>query len=476
MNKFGKKERMMNKKVLLSLPIAALLLSVSPLSAEVTRVADINPGLLGSSPRGMTVFDGAMYFSADDGTYGRELWKYDGSAVTRLSNINTFGASSPRDLIVYNDELYFRANVGSETNSYGEAYLWKYDGNTVSKVMDNSSGNALRMTGTQNLGFGDTRMAVVNNKLYFEGWSSESTGGYPSVTVGAQLWEYDAASGNAARISDIHTGTWDQKSLFGSFGPEWLTAYNGKVYMTGYQASYENPDTEEGWVGTEMWSYDGSDLTRESSWTGMYNPGSFMVHSDGKMYMHADLDGTTGSELVSFDGTDFTVEADIILGVPGGAPMGMTSFGGELYFRASDTYQEYPGWFPGDPPSYIGDNFELWTFDGTTASLVEDISTYSFGSSPSYMAEFDGKLYFAASDDAGDTELWAFDGVNTFLVADTNPLGSSYPRDLVVFDGKLYFEADDGVGGRELFVVPEPATMGLLALGGLALIRRRRTV
>jgi len=434
----------MNKKVLLSLPIAALLLSVSPLSAEVTRVADINPGLLGSSPRGMTVFDGAMYFSADDGTYGRELWKYDGSAVTRLSNINTFGASSPRDLIVYNDELYFRANVGSETNSYGEAYLWKYDGNTVSKVMDNSSGNALRMTGTQNLGFGDTRMAVVNNKLYFEGWSSESTGGYPSVTVGAQLWEYDAASGNAARISDIHTGTWDKKNVMGSFGPEWLTAYNGKVYMTGYQASYENPDTEEGWVGTEMWSYDGSDLTRESSWTGMYNPGSFMVHSDGKMYMHADLDGTTGSELVSFDGTDFTVEADIILGVPGGAPMGMTM----------------NSWKPSIP----------------ALALVEDISTYSFGSSPSYMAEFDGKLYFAASDDAGDTELWAFDGVNTFLVADINPLGSSYPRDLVVFDGKLYFEADDGVGGRELFVVPEPATMGLLALGGLALIRRRRTV
>ncbi|BAY87535.1 hypothetical protein NIES267_70590 [Calothrix parasitica NIES-267] len=37
-------------------------------------VEDINPGSASSSPGGLTVFDGELYFSADDGVNGRELW------------------------------------------------------------------------------------------------------------------------------------------------------------------------------------------------------------------------------------------------------------------------------------------------------------------------------------------------------------------------------------------------------------------
>jgi ELWxxDGT repeat protein len=39
------------------------------------RVTDIAPGALWSDPKWLTVVDGSLFFSADDGMHGRELWK-----------------------------------------------------------------------------------------------------------------------------------------------------------------------------------------------------------------------------------------------------------------------------------------------------------------------------------------------------------------------------------------------------------------
>jgi hypothetical protein len=44
-------------------------------AAGTVMVIDINPGAGHSNPGDFTVFNGALYFSADDGTNGHELWK-----------------------------------------------------------------------------------------------------------------------------------------------------------------------------------------------------------------------------------------------------------------------------------------------------------------------------------------------------------------------------------------------------------------
>ena len=75
--------------------------------------ADVNPTSNNSSwskPTNFAVFNGALYFSAEDGIHGAELMKFDGTAVSLVKDIYPgAAASSPWNLTVFNGKLYFSA-------------------------------------------------------------------------------------------------------------------------------------------------------------------------------------------------------------------------------------------------------------------------------------------------------------------------------------------------------------------------------
>jgi ELWxxDGT repeat protein len=90
------------------------------------RVRDINPGSGHSVPWYLTAADGTLFFSADDGASGRELWKSDGTeaGTVRVKNINPgSGSSNPHDLTAVNSTLFFAADGDSSGHE-----LWKSDG------------------------------------------------------------------------------------------------------------------------------------------------------------------------------------------------------------------------------------------------------------------------------------------------------------------------------------------------------------
>lgn len=79
---------------------------------------DIAPGPLGSYPRGLVAWHGRLWFRARDFggmAHGMELWTSDGTAQgTRLIQDVSEGPSwsTPRELTVAGDNLYFSANDG----------------------------------------------------------------------------------------------------------------------------------------------------------------------------------------------------------------------------------------------------------------------------------------------------------------------------------------------------------------------------
>jgi ELWxxDGT repeat protein len=89
------------------------------------RLLDIAPGLLGSHPRGLTVWNGGLWFRARGAAHGMELWTSDGTVEgTRLVHDIAPGPlwsspgglpywwGTPVDLTVTEAGLYFPANDG----------------------------------------------------------------------------------------------------------------------------------------------------------------------------------------------------------------------------------------------------------------------------------------------------------------------------------------------------------------------------
>ncbi len=133
--------------------------------STASLAADINPGApyLSSNPNGMTAYNGKLYFNADDGVHGFELWSFDGTNAQMVAEINptpdpgngdTFLMdSSPSSFKVFDGVLYFSADDGVHGRE-----LWSYDGTTTQLVLDINPGQ---------YGSEVNELTVFNGALYF---------------------------------------------------------------------------------------------------------------------------------------------------------------------------------------------------------------------------------------------------------------------------------------------------------------------
>lgn len=86
------------------------LFKYDPSNGTTSLVYKINP-LSNSYPYGYTHYANKMYFVATDGQHGNELWMYDGTNAPAMVADIWMGSnnSQPYNLMVYNETLYFSA-------------------------------------------------------------------------------------------------------------------------------------------------------------------------------------------------------------------------------------------------------------------------------------------------------------------------------------------------------------------------------
>ena len=78
-----------------------------------------------SYPHTLLVFKERLFFVADDGKHGTELYQTDGTAAgtSLVKDINPEGNSHAQGLVVYKGQLYFGADDGKHGYE-----LWRSDG------------------------------------------------------------------------------------------------------------------------------------------------------------------------------------------------------------------------------------------------------------------------------------------------------------------------------------------------------------
>ena len=118
-------------------------------------------GVNSSSPENFTALGGYLYFSADNGTIGNELWRTDGTAggTTLVKNINETGTagvndSTPLTFTALGDYLYFQANDGTNPG------LWRTDGTITESVPFPVAGQSI------DCDCYDTNIVAVGGRLY----------------------------------------------------------------------------------------------------------------------------------------------------------------------------------------------------------------------------------------------------------------------------------------------------------------------
>jgi ELWxxDGT repeat protein len=342
-------------------------------------VKDVCPGICGgesfSGRFDLAALGSFVFFSANDGVAGSELWVTDGttSGTRRVADVRPGPQSSePSDFHAAYGRLYFLADDGRHGRR-----LWRSDGTA---------------SGTQLV------LDPANDPLGTSVESITSGNGVLYLRVGSELWRSD---GTLAGTYLLHPGL-DLPTGFGWQGAA-RTLPDGVLIFSGCASTVPAADCEP-WRtdGTLAGTYRLADLmpgSESSSSTGFVPVGS-------EVWFSAFTPDGTGSRRTLFR-TDGTVGGTLAIPMPPG-----TEGRGASYSLAAPLGSSlvFMGWD-------ADHGAEPWITDGVTSRRIADLwpgpdSSLSF--SPAFdrprFVSLGGRVLFLADDGSSGTQLWSTDG------------------------------------------------------------------
>ena len=344
-----------------------------------------------SNAEWLVTLNGMVYFAADDGKNGRELWRSDGTPQgTNLVKdlVPGPGSGSPLSPTVVDGVLFF--NAATVDGQGGE--LWRSDGTESGTVV-------VRDIRPGPEGSDPSQLRRVGSTLFFI--ANDGATGY-------ELWKSDGTFAGTARVRDIRPGSASSAppSTERNTGPEWgFTDVGGVLYFA----------ADDGANGAEIWRSDGTEAgTRRvtntpeeyAAPTNLTNVGGALfftwVRSDGFTELWRTDGSAAGARRVKDWGRDIVIGTRL---------RQLTNLGGTLFFEVNT----------------IAGGSELWKSDGAAEGtvLVKDIDPGAASAGPSGLTVVGGVLYFAAQDAEG-RGLWRSDGTaaGTVRLARVDPLNT----------------------------------------------------
>jgi ELWxxDGT repeat protein len=353
---------------------------------------------------------GKVYFEADDGMHGRELWASDGTpAGTRRITDFDYDRPFPSTEIapfvaeVEGDRVVFVATDGVTLHK-----LWTTRGTaeTLASLPDPCKG-ACRFLPSD-----FPRLFEVGPRVLFVANDGPH---------GQELWATDGTAAGTRMIRDLCPGTC---SPF--FISDFLPLPGMLVFTGSPTLSPRN--------FPEVWSSDG---TAEGTVQLSHDRFSRV---DDAVLAGRNLFLARGELWVSTDGSEPRLVTDIDRGEPSSDPAGFTAFHERVYFTAGDDFER-----------------EIWQTDGTregTVQLTTEPDGGAFGSTPVTDPVAAGAyLFYVRNHNSTGGELWRTDGT----VAGTIPLVQESLQDRLArpptaFQDKVYFFATaENLGHHELW-------------------------
>lgn len=381
-----------------------------------------------------------------------------------VKDINISGSSEPRYLVNFKDTLFFVANDGTSGIE-----IWKSDGTDTGTMMLkdlNILGNGIMTTDDINDAV-DPQFTEYNGILFFI--AADSTDNY-------ELWKTDGSAENTMKVKEINTlgGAFDIYTRFACNSTAfYFKALNGNVYSL-----YRSDGTADGtWpiyqFGTESSTGMYEIVNADGKIFVTHKYGLYVIRDDESVEHIKDFttypmnlvaledfvlfsaDGGNGTELWKSYGSLVTTNCvmDVIPGPASSYPENFFSTGNLVYFTARNE-------------SY---GTELWESDGTSLG-TNKIKEVTDNNNPVFKASYaknDSLVYFSSIDSLFNIYLWRTNGTNdgTYIVYDINKEGTGFPGNFIVYKDLLFFGVNDGNGYKLLRTSELDA--GILPLNGL---------